>query len=187
MALDREGCDRTFATKGALDQHLRDSLAYAVTFDCDECDRAFDTEQALQQHLRDSPAYAVTLDCDECDCAFDTEQTLQQHLRDLLAHVGFSTVSISQSFEQQPSLHDEVSQSLRAYDLAIDFFTSDDPHGTLNEHNTSITDRSTCTSLSRSALRRTSKQIAFTRRQYPKKRHNARVYFQRCKSYESLI
>lgn len=104
MALNCKDCDRTFTTKGALDQHLRDSPAHAATFDCDKCDRAFDTDQALQQHLRDS-------------------------------------TSISQSFELQPSLHDEVLESLRAYDLVFDFFTADDPHGTLNEHDTSIMGR----------------------------------------------
>lgn len=131
MALICAECDRTFTTKGALDQHLRNSPAY----DCDECDQAFETAQ----HVRDSPAHAVTYDCDE-----------------------------GQSFKMQPSLQGGLLQSLRAYELAFDFFTADDPRGNLNEHDTSIMGRFTCTNRSCPTDKWTSKQIAITIRQYTK-------------------
>lgn len=51
MATFYEDCDRTFGTRRAFKQHLRDSPVHTVTFDFNVCDRAFDTKQALQQHL----------------------------------------------------------------------------------------------------------------------------------------
>ncbi|KAK1091513.1 hypothetical protein LTR48_006158, partial [Friedmanniomyces endolithicus] len=157
-----------------------------MALNCEECDRTFGTRGALHQHLRYSPAHTVTFDCDECDRAFDTEQALQQHLQDSSAHVGFPAAGVSQSFDLQPSLHDEVLQLLRAYGLAFDFFTADDPRGILKEHDTSIMGTFTCTNRSCPIVRWTSKQIAITIRQYPGGRYNARVYFQRCESCDSL-
>lgn len=157
-----------------------------MALNCEDCDRSFGTRRALQQHLRDSPAHAVTFDCDECDRAFDAEQALQQHLRDLLSHVNLPAAGVSQSFNLQPALHDEVLQSLRAYDLAFDFFAIDDSRGILKEHGTSIMATFTCTNRSCPTARWTSKQIAITIRQYPGGRYNARVYFQRCELCDSL-
>ena len=187
VTLDCDECDRAFDTEQALQQHLRDSPAHAVTFDCDECDRAFDTEQALQQHLRDSPAHAVTFDCDECDRAFDTEQALQQHLHDSPAHSTSSyAAAITDSFDMRPSLHVDVSHLLRLHDLYFDFYGTDDSHGALKEHDTSIMGKFTCINRSCTSKSWTSKQIAITIRQYPGLRYNARVYYQRCEACDSL-
>lgn len=49
-------CDRTFISKQALQQHVRDSPAHAV-YHCNDCNREFRSQNALQQHLRDSPAH----------------------------------------------------------------------------------------------------------------------------------
>ncbi|KAK4902468.1 hypothetical protein LTR49_027016 [Elasticomyces elasticus] len=93
MTSNCKTCGRAYNSAEALQQHLRDSPAHAVTFDCDDCDRAFDTDGALQQHLRDSPAHAVTFDCDDCDRTFDTDGALQQHLRDSPMHTKPTTRS----------------------------------------------------------------------------------------------
>ena len=158
MATIRKDCDRSFKTKKALQQHLRDSPAHAVTFDCDECDRAFDTEQALQQHLRDSPAHSTS------SCS----------------------VTIINSFDMRPSLHEDVSRLLWLHGLYFDFCATDDSHGILKEQDTSIMGKFTCINSSCLFQSWTSKQIAIIIRQYPGLRYNARVYYQRCESCNSL-
>ena len=76
---------------------------------CKDCNRTFSTLQALEQHLRDSPAHAVTYDCEECDRAFNTEQALEQHLRDSPAHSTSSyPITVIDSFDMRPSLHNDV-------------------------------------------------------------------------------
>jgi len=180
-------CARSFGTEQALEQHIRDSSAHTSIFDCKECDRAFDTEQALQQHLRDSAAHAATHHCEDCDRTFSTEQALQQHLRDSPAHIADEGVKvIGRSFDIRPFLHQDVSRLLRQYGLSFKFFPIDDPHGCLKEHDSSIMGTFTCTNTTCSSLRWTSKKIAISIRQYPGLRYNARVYYQRCKSCNSL-
>jgi len=181
---DCEECDRAFRTDDALQQHLRDSAAHAATFDCEECDRAFHTDDALQQHLRDSAAHAATFDCEECDHAFHTDDALQQHLRDSPAHS--TDIAIIDSFDIRPALHRDVLYLLRPYGLSFAFRAIDDSDGVLREHDTSIIGRFTCANSSCRSKRWTSKQVAITIRQYSGLRYNARVYYQRCKSCNSL-
>ena len=50
-------CDRSFRNEKMLQQHLRNSLVHASSFNCDNCDRSFNSKNALQQHLRDSPIH----------------------------------------------------------------------------------------------------------------------------------
>nr|POE90097.1 zinc finger protein 37 [Quercus suber] len=183
---DCNECDRGFLTEQALQHHLRDAPAHAITFDCNECDRGFLTEQALQQHLRDAPAHTTTFDCAECDRTFVTEQAHQQHVRDTPAHAARPAAGVSQSFDIRPALHDEVLQSLRTYGLTFDFFTADDPHGALEEYDTSIMGTFICAERSCPTNRWTSWQIAVTIRQYPGRRYNARVYSQRCRACGAL-
>ena len=180
-------CDRVFGTKIALRQHLRNSTAHAVTFDCDECDRAFGTERALQQHLRDSPAHAVTYDCNECNRAFGTEQALQQHLRDSLKHSTDSHAEVvNDSFDLRPSLHQDVSHQLRRHGLTFDFHADDDVEDIVMEYDTHIKGTFTCTNNACESRRWTSKQIAIAIRQYPGLKYNARVFYQRCQSCNAI-
>jgi hypothetical protein len=79
-------CDRSYGSEKALKQHLRDSPAHPVTFDCNDCNRSFGSEKALEQHLRDSPAHPVTFNCNDCNRSFGSEEALEQHLRDSPAH-----------------------------------------------------------------------------------------------------
>jgi len=58
----RCGCDRTFSSEEALQQHLRDSPVHAPSFECESCDRVFGSEEALQQHLRDSSTHQCSLE-----------------------------------------------------------------------------------------------------------------------------
>ena len=153
---------------------------------CGDCDRSFKHVKALQQHLRDSPAHAITFDCDDCDRAFDTEQALQQHLRDSPAHPtsSYSTAVIN-SFDMRPSLHKDVLRLLHPCNLSFDFYEVDDSAGVRREYDTCIMGKFTCTGVSCSKSW-TSKQIAITIRQYPNQRYNARVYYQRCEACDSL-
>jgi len=182
-----EECDRAFNTEEALEQHRRNSPAHSVKHDCEECNRAFNTEQALEQHRRDSPAHSVKHNCEECNRTFGTEQALKQHLHDSPAHVpSKDTEQLDQSFDIRPTRHQDVSKLLRQYGLSFGFFPVDDPHGCLKEHDTSVMGRFTCTSSSCSSSRWTSKKIAISIRQYSGLRYNARVYYQRCQSCDSL-
>ena len=215
MAVICEECVRTFGTREALQQHLRDSPIHAVastsdedagaynpaqaleqrpgqastpavTLRCNECVRTFGTEEALQQHLRDSRTHASKFGCTDCVRSFDTEQALQQHLRDSPVHRVMSTADIKRSkrsFALQPSLHDEVLESLRVHDLIFDFCPVDNARGALKEHDTGIMGKFTCPKCHN---KWTSKQIAITIRLYPGQRYNARVYFQRCERCKAL-
>ncbi len=186
-ALQCVECDRVFNTKPALEQHLRDAPAHATTFDCDECNRTFQTEEALQQHLRDAPAHAATFDCDECDHTFQTEQALQQHLHDALAHSTSSDAGIiGDSFDLRPSLHPDVLRLLRPHGLTFGFHATENLNHVLREKDTTIMGKFTCTNKSCLTERWTSGHIAITIRLYPSLEYNARVYYQRCKRCNSL-
>lgn len=124
--------------------------------------------------------------CKDCDRTFKTKRALEQHLRDSPAHATHRATSVSHSFDLRPSLHHEVLESLRAYNLAFDFSTDDDQNGSLREYDTSVMGTFKCPKNSCSNTRWTSKQISTTIRQYPGQRYNARIYFQRCKSCDSL-
>ena len=67
-------CDRSFNSEDALEQHIRDSPAHALTFDCETCDRSFSSEDALEQRIRDSPAHQESLETplDTFFLAFET-------------------------------------------------------------------------------------------------------------------
>ena len=187
MAIVCGQCNRTFETERALEQHRRDSPAHAVTYDREECNRTFGTERALEQHCRDSPAHAVTYNCEECNRTFGTERALEQHRRDSPTHVADEDAEgLERSFDIRPSRDQDVSSLLRQYGLSFKFFPIDDPHGWLKEHDTSIMGKFTCTNPSCSSLRWTSKHIAISIRQYPGLRYNARIYYQRCESCDSL-
>ncbi|KAK3615721.1 hypothetical protein LTR22_027325 [Elasticomyces elasticus] len=139
MTFDCEECDRTFKTDQALQQHLRDSLSHAAILSCEECDRTFKTDQALQQHLRDSPIHIASFSCEECNRTFSTDQALQQHLRDSPAHTATDrAIGTSHSFDMRPALHDDVSRLLLPHGLSFEFFAADDLHGVLKEHDSSI-------------------------------------------------
>jgi uncharacterized protein YgiB involved in biofilm formation len=105
-------CGRTFKSNKALLQHLRDSPAHAVTFDCEECSRSFDSENALEQHLRDSPAHDTTFDCEECNRSFNSENALEQHLRDSPAHdTTFDCEECNRSFNSENALEQHFRDS----------------------------------------------------------------------------
>lgn len=53
-----ELCNHSFGSQEALDQHLRDSPAHALSYECELCNRSFGSQKALDQHLRDSPAHS---------------------------------------------------------------------------------------------------------------------------------
>ncbi|KAI0867207.1 zinc-binding domain-containing protein [Hypoxylon argillaceum] len=75
-------CDRSFGSREALQQHLRDSPAHGL--ECGICNKSFSSEQSLQQHNRDSPSHAFK--CNSCSISFGSNDALKQHLRDSPAH-----------------------------------------------------------------------------------------------------
>ena len=68
-------CDKTFKTREAAEQHLRDAHRYS----CGQCRKAFKSERSLEQHS--SMAHPAP-SCPECDKTFKTRQAADQHLRD---------------------------------------------------------------------------------------------------------
>ena len=94
-----EICDRSFGSKEALDQHLRDSPAHAPSYECELCDRSFGSEEALGQHLRDSPAHAPSYECELCDRSFGSEEALNQHFRDSAAHFQLPNTPLNNFFQ----------------------------------------------------------------------------------------
>lgn len=52
-------CNRSFGSREALDQHLRDSPAHAKSSECKLCNRSFGSREALGQHCRDSAAHQL--------------------------------------------------------------------------------------------------------------------------------
>ncbi|KFY74523.1 hypothetical protein V499_05456 [Pseudogymnoascus sp. VKM F-103] len=122
-------CDRSFNIKKALQQHLRDSPAHALSFNCDDCDRSFSSEEALQQHLRDSPAHAPSFDCDDCDRSFNSEEALQQHLQDSPAHApSFDCNDCDRSFNSEEALQQHLRDS-PAHAPSFDCETCDRHYG----------------------------------------------------------
>ena len=113
----------------SLTKHPEVSRRIKMAF-CNRCDRAFSSEEALQQHLRDSPAHAVSYDCDECDRAFSSEKAFQQHLRDAPAHRHSSPLDTFffnyPSFDYDPKAtpSDEMTRLRRCYG-----WRRDDPEG----------------------------------------------------------
>ncbi|KAH6712090.1 hypothetical protein BKA61DRAFT_691703, partial [Leptodontidium sp. MPI-SDFR-AT-0119] len=48
--------------------HLRNFLAHALSYNCKNYNRSFNSEGALHQHLHDSPAHTISYDCEERLC-----------------------------------------------------------------------------------------------------------------------
>ncbi|OBT84683.1 hypothetical protein VE02_07850 [Pseudogymnoascus sp. 03VT05] len=80
-------------------------------FDCDGCDRSFNSEEALQQHLQDSPAHASSFNCETCDRHYGSETALQQHLRDSPTHQQDTETPLDVFFRSFPVFDNDPSLS----------------------------------------------------------------------------
>ncbi len=94
-----EPCDRSFGSQDALNQHLRDSPAHALSCNCGPCDRSFGSQDALNQHLRDSPAHTPSYDCGPCSRSFGSQDALNQHLRDSPLHFQMPITPLNRFFQ----------------------------------------------------------------------------------------
>ncbi|KAF8462315.1 hypothetical protein BDZ91DRAFT_765282 [Kalaharituber pfeilii] len=77
-------CNRSFATRRSLDQHLS-SAAHRPSYYCNDCDRSFGSHHALRQHLNSSihsPSYL----CRQCNRYFWTNAALNAHRANSPAH-----------------------------------------------------------------------------------------------------
>ena len=173
-------CDRAFSGEGALQQHVRDSPAHAVTFDCETCDRAFSSEEALQQHVRDSPARAVIFDCETCNRTFDSEDDLQQHMRE--AHGPDS----DRTWSMHPYLHDGISRLLAPDSLHFQFHQAGRFEDCTRSYDTNIMGQFSCSDRACTARRWSSKRIAITIRLYRDEKYNVVVWHQHCQDCDSL-
>jgi hypothetical protein len=112
MAVKCAPCNRTFGSKGALEQHVQDAPAHAHSFDCTPCNRSFGSERALEQHSRDSPAHATSFKCTHGGGAFGSDEALEQHLRDRPAHApSIHCVLCNRSFNSEEALQQHLRDS----------------------------------------------------------------------------
>lgn len=164
------------------------SLPMAPT--CRRCARSFGSAKALQDHLRDSPAHEGDPQCRGCARKFQTASALQQHLQHKPAHAPSANQStlmpVIESFDIRPSLHSDVLRLLQQYGLSFDFCPDDDDASSVEERDTFVMGRFTCTGRTCRGRVWASGKIPTTIRQYPDSSYNARVYFQRCKACNSV-
>jgi DNA-directed RNA polymerase subunit RPC12/RpoP len=180
VTYDCETCDRTFISEEALHQHERDSPAHAITYDCETCNRTFISEEALHQHKRDSPAHAITYDSETCDKTFTSEEALHQHERDSSTHAS------AKGWSMHASLHDDVSQLLKADGLLVEFHATGGFQDCVESYDTNIMGRFNCSYAACPVQKWSSKMIAITIRLYRNQRYNAIVWHQRCQHCNSL-
>lgn len=86
------------------------------------------------------------------------------------------------TWSMYPEYHDRVASLLEDDSLAFDFHRNDDPHASVKEYDTTIMGRFRCENPSCRSNGWSSKKIAITIRLYLRRKYNARVYHQRCKS-----
>ncbi|KAI8938798.1 hypothetical protein NX059_004661 [Plenodomus lindquistii] len=176
-------CDRDFKSDEALQQHKRDSPAHK--FDCITCNRPFRNEQSLAQHNRDSPIHAQPPNHSPIPAVSPTQNppAIQKPPPKPKPPPKRKPPTKPKPFKKwsmYPSLHNDLSSLLSPANLSFTFYEKDDANGCINDYDTTIMGRFTCSNTACLAVW-TSKQIAITIRQYPKQRYNARVYFQSCK------
>lgn len=93
----------------------------------------------------------------------------------------YSPNNQGRSWSLRPNLHDAVDELLQDEGLTFTFHPNDDS-GCLEEYDTNIMGAFECSNRRCASRRWTSKKIAITIRMYQRKRYNARVYHQRCRS-----
>ncbi|KAK7428819.1 hypothetical protein QQZ08_004589 [Neonectria magnoliae] len=130
-------CDRWFDSGQSLQQHLRDSPAHTLSFDCQTCNRRFGSQEALQQHMRDSPAHALVFNCEACNRSFKSQEALDQHSSNSPAHApSFNCDNCARSFNSQEAL-DQHSRDSPAHTLIFKCETchrSFNSQGALDQH-----------------------------------------------------
>ncbi|PGH00146.1 hypothetical protein GX51_05959 [Blastomyces parvus] len=98
-------CNRRFKSERALEQHIQDSPAHAVSYNCISCNRSFNSGNALEQHTRDS--HPVQYHCNSCNRSFNSENALEQHTRD--SHpVQYNCNSCNRSFNSEGGLEQHI-------------------------------------------------------------------------------
>lgn len=100
--------------------------------------------------------------------------------------IGRHQQNLIKCWSMFPDRHDEVMQLLESDNVTFKFHPIDDDLGHVLYHDTSAMGRFICHNKQCSSHAWTSKKISMTIRLYTGNRYNARVYYQHCKSCESV-
>ncbi|KAJ6280724.1 zinc-binding domain-containing protein [Bipolaris maydis] len=177
-------CDRDFSNDEALQQHKRDSPAHKS--DCLTCNRHFKNDQALTQHYQNAAVHAqssehptiLTTPPQEQKSTTKPKSTMKP--KSTKKPKSAIKPKSNKKWTMYPSLHNEVSDLLYVDNLSFSFYEKDDANSCINEYDTNVMGRFTCSNTACLAVW-TSKQIAITIRRYLDGGYNARVYYQSCK------
>jgi hypothetical protein len=113
-----ETCDQGFGSKGALEQHKRDSPVHKKAFRCETCNQSFGSKGALEQHERDSPVHRITFHCETCDQHFGSRQALEDHGRSCRVDQAFPQHLLNASLGQRRD--EAVSRNTQASPRTLD-------------------------------------------------------------------
>ncbi|KAJ5857282.1 hypothetical protein N7455_008176 [Penicillium solitum] len=89
----------SFGSQSALDQHVQNSPAHAVSFHCELGDRGFGSQIALDNHVQDSPAHTSTHECEPCNRTFGSKEALDQHIQYSKAHIAPPSTPLDEFFQ----------------------------------------------------------------------------------------
>lgn len=95
-------CSRSFASKGALEQHERDSPVHNNKVHCQTSDCFFGTEEALEQHQQYAPVHNKSFHFHDCSWPFSSNKTLKNHRRSCEAASGRPLEPADTPFYQGP-------------------------------------------------------------------------------------
>jgi transcription elongation factor Elf1 len=102
------GCDRTFATTGARDQHNEALHSHY----CEECEEYFSTEKDLDEHDEAYHSYY----CGQCDEHFSTEEDFDEH--DAAYH-AYSCFECERGFSSATALAQHESSSAHPHRCSV--------------------------------------------------------------------
>jgi hypothetical protein len=203
-----ETCDTYFGSEEAFQQHLQNSREHRLLFYCDTCAQSFGTLEVLDQHIQNSPVHSLeVMDqhmqnlsinsrpriwCNTCDRSFRSDEALHQHFQSSRVHqIEWQNHDIETKpivFEMFPELHQDVLDAISGAMISPRFNHNDDDDsfdGADNKYSTHVIGDFTCSNYY-CGLAWPSKRVTIVIRRYPGYEYNAAVYYQRCKSCNSL-
>jgi hypothetical protein len=204
-----ETCDTYFGSEEAFQQHLQNSREHRLLFYRDTCARSFGTLEVLDQHTQNSPVDSLleALDqqmqklsvhsrahfwCNACEISFRSDEALQQHLHSSQIHQSqeqnHDIKTELKSFKIFPDLHQYVLEAISGTMISPRFNHNDDDdslNGAEKIYSTHVIGDFTCSNHD-CGLAWPSKRVTIVIRRYPSYEYNAAVYYQRCKSCNSL-
>jgi len=203
-----ETCDTYFGSEEAFQQHLQNSREHRLSFYCDTCAQSFSTLEILHKHIQNSPVHSLeVMDqhmqnlsinsrppiwCNTCKRSFRSNEALHQHLQSSrIHHIEWQNHDIETKpiiFEMFPELHQDVLDAISSAMISPRFNHNDDDDsfdGADNKYSTHVIGDFTCSN-HHCGLAWPSKRVTIVIRRYPSYEYNAAVYYQRCKSCNSL-